>query len=86
MLAEDFNMKGISFASQFRSRPAACEKFIVYSSESLRLICPNLHGSNLVMFFGPVPAPNLYVTLGPDSCAEKRTAANSKCDSPKLGA
>jgi hypothetical protein len=34
------------------------------------------------MFFGPVPATNLYLMLGPDSCAEKRTAANS----PKLGA
>jgi hypothetical protein len=79
MLAKDADVKGISFASQFRSRPAAYEKFIVYSAESLSLICPNLYGSNLVMFFGPVPAPNLYVMLGPDSCAEKRTADNSKC-------
>jgi len=55
------HMKAISFASQFR-RNLLIHLFT--RRDRSAFICPNLHASNLVTFFGPVPAPNLYVLLG----------------------
>jgi hypothetical protein len=57
-------MKAISFASQFRRDLVLVKIHLFTRRDRSAFICLNLHASNLVTFFGPVPAPNLYVLLG----------------------
>lgn len=57
-------MKAISFASQFPRDLMLVKIHLFTRRDRSAFICLNLHASNLVTLFGPVPAPNLYVLLG----------------------